>query len=535
MGSGDMGGSSGESFAGEFSGYSNPNGPGGPGTNRQAPRRQKPKPPPTLKDQAISVFQAGNAKRAYTLLQAYALQLQDEEATEVFKDYRWASHRKRPQFGVNIAVGVTVKNPLKMTDFAPIGSDSTNPAQGGLGEGGGMSFGGTSGMSGDGQGAIETTSKSLSERTGALSKLLIAAFKERHEKGVWAPAFKEYSLGQTRRNEFGSGQNGFGNDNFGGGSSGFTESGEGNPAGSFGGGMADGFSPNDSSSGMGSPIGSNGGMGTPPSLGSPMGSPSSVGGPTGPPPGTPMGPPPMDRLKFQGKPGLGFAGGMGSGTGDGFNEGGQPTFGGNQQGFGSSAKLPQGTTAIAPCMVFIGVDDPTKLMKKAVQDGYDALIIFEVTIGFNRAIQKVTNDTMVRVVQPNIVPKDVKKIVVSKSLNNIQVARSKDKGEPDGVDDLIEKTVRATEEALSLQPLPAALTNEIIATKRVPALIKETETSVIDRLSEVNLYYQRGLLDESQRASAYEQIAGQSGKVIANGSPAERRAEVEKLVDIELK
>ena len=226
-----------------------------------------------------------------------------------------------------------------------------------------------------------------------------------------------------------------------------------------------------------------------------------------------------------------------------FLQGGRPGMFGEGRGpgggmlpaFGNNAMLPAGSTPIAPCLTFIGVDESTKLMKKAVQDGYDVLMIFEVTIGINRVIGKVTNDTLIRVVQPNIVSKDVKKVYVSKILNNLQVARSKLKGEPDGVDEAMEKIIKSTEEAIGLQAIPTGLTPEIIATRRIPTLIKETETSVIDRLSEVNLYYSKGYVDETQKADAFEKIAGQAGRVIATGSPAEKLAEVGKLLEREFK
>ena len=418
-------------------------------------------PPLTLKEQAVKAFQAGNAKRAYTLLQAHALQLPDDEAAEILKDYRWASHRKRPQLGVNIAVGVTIKNPLNSPDLSPIGTDNKNQGGGGSD----FSFGstdGSAGMGGAGGAADPSKSKTLIDSTGVLSTRLAQVFKERHEKGVWAPAFQEYWLVTARENGFGAMAGG----GFDAGSGGY-----GNSEGGFGNGDS--------------------GFGT--------------GGET----------------FSDGRPGM-----FGEGRGP---EGGMPPA------FGNNAMLPAGSTPIAPCLTFIGVDESTKLMKKAVQDGYDVLMIFEVTIGINRVIQKITNDTLIRVVQPNIVPKDVKKVHVSKILNNLQVARSKSKGEPDGVDEAIEKIIKSTEEAIGLQAIPTGLTPEIIATKRIPALIKETETSVIDRLSEVNLYYSKGYLDETQKADAFDKIAGQAGRVIATGSPSEKLAEIGKLLEREFK
>ncbi len=437
----------------------------------QANRPRKPLPPPTIKEQAVMAFQTGNAKRAYTLLQAHALQLSDEEAAEILKDYRWASHTKRPQLGVNIAVGVTIKNPMKFTDLAPIGSDDKNQAGGGGGDSG---FGAAAGMGGmAGEGAGSTKPKSLIESTGVLSSRLAKAFKVSHEKGVWCPAFKDHWLSTGRKNAFGEqAGNGMG----GGGIGGFN-----------GGGGGAGFGGNDADGGFSS---------------------AGEGGMPGMPAGGGM--PGMADPQFGGPSGPSFA-------------------------LVNKLNLPVGSSPIAPSLTFIGEDDSTKLMKKAVQDGYDALMTFEVTIGANQAIQMVTNDTVIRVVQPNIVAKNVKRIFLSNTLSNLKVVRSKMRGEPDGVDEELEKVIKGTEKGIGLQDIPAALTPQLISGSRLPALIKETERSVVDRLSEVNFYYYKGYLDENQKADGFEQIAGESGRVIAIGSPSEKLAAIEKLLEREFK
>ncbi|HUP77765.1 MAG TPA: hypothetical protein VM260_04320 [Pirellula sp.] len=431
----------------------------------QSNRPRKPLPPPTIKEQAVMAFQAGNAKRAYTLLQAHALQLSDEEAAEILKDYRWASHTKRPQLGVNIAVGVTIKNPMKFTDLAPIGSNDKNQGGGGGGDSG---FGAT-GMAGEG--ADSTKPKSLIESTGVLSSRLAQAFKVSHEKGVWSPAFKDHWLSTGRKNAFGEQT---GNGMGGGGIGGFNSGGA-------------GFGGNDASGGFSSA--GEGGMPAMPAGG---------------------GMPGMSDPQFGGPAGSSFA-------------------------LTNKLNLPVGSSPIAPSLTFIGEDDLTKLMKKAVKDGYDALMIFEVTIGANQAIQMVTNDTVIRVVQPNIVAKDVKRVFLSNTLNNLKVARSKMRGEPDGVDEELEKVIKGTEKGIGLQDIPATLTPQLISGRRLPALIKETERSVVDRLSEVNFYYYKGYLDENQKADGFEQIAGESGRVIAIGSPSEKLAAIEKLLEREFK
>ncbi len=624
-------------------------------------------PPPTLKDQAVNAFQSGNPKRAYAYLQAHALHVTDEEAADTLKHYRWASHKKRPQLGLNIAVGVALKNPRNVTDLSPIGTQTQNNASGGE-----MGMSAMAGMGGPAANAEKT--KTFAETTGSFGTQLVAAFKEKHESGTWSPAFSEYSLVTNRGNGFGSMAGAFGGTNLGG-----FDGGAGNPGGfsnQFGavdGGGQPGYPSGDGGQPTGNPFGGaqpgqpagyptgqsgqpdgypTGGAQSGPPAGYPSGGPPSgypAGGPqsgppagypsggppsgypsggpqSGPPAGYPSGGPPSgypsggaqsgppagysaggpqgvggpgSPLQFQGKgmallggpglagpggepePGPGLAGpglagpgfpgpgtpgpsAFGPGTpgpgtpdsgmmgGPGFGNPGMggpgmgnpgmggpgmggPGMGGNAPQLSTDPKLPAGSSPLAPCLTFIGVDEASKLMKKAWQEGYDGLMLFEVTIGVNQIIQKVTNDTLVRVVQPNSVPKDVKRIYVSKSFNNIQFARSKAKGEPDGLSEAIEKVIKGTEEGLALQSFPSALTPEIIATKRIPTLIKDTELSVLDRLSEVNLYYYKGFIDETRKADAFEQIAGQPGRVIATGSPVERLAAIEKLLEREFK
>ncbi len=624
-------------------------------------------PPPTLKDQAVNAFQSGNPKRAYAYLQGHALQVSDEEAAETLKHYRWASHKKRPQLGLNIAVGVSLKNPQNATDLSPLGTQQKNN-----GAGGDMAMASMGGMGGPAANAGK--SKTLDETTGIFGSQLVAAFKEKHESGAWSPAFSEYSLATSRGNGFGSMAGAFGSNNAGG-----FDGGMGNP-----GGFSNQFGPTDNGGVPSSPSGfagqpsgyptgegaqpTDGGLSGPPSVfggnsggpggnsggpvfnsggpggnsggpggnsggpvfnsggpggnsggpggnsGGPVFNSGGPGGNSGGPPGAQMNSGgPSSPLRFQGKgvlgspnlggpgaepgpglagpglagpgmagpgmpgpgmagpgmpgpgmpgpgmmagpgmPGPGMAGpgtpgpgmggpGMGGPGMDGPGMFGPGMFGpgtagtrGNAPVFNTDPKLPPGSSPLAPCLTFIGVDEASKLMKKAWQEGYDGLMLFEVTIGVNRAYKWVLNDTLVRVVQPNVVPKDVKRIYVSKSFNNIQFAKTKAKGEPDGLEEAIEKIIKATEEGLALQSFPSALTPEIIATKRIPTLVKETEVSVLDRLSEVNLYYYKGFIDEKRKADAFEQIAGEPGRVIATGSSVERLAAIEKLLDREFK
>jgi hypothetical protein len=119
----------------------------------------------------------------------------------------------------------------------------------------------------------------------------------------------------------------------------------------------------------------------------------------------------------------GFPGAMPPGAGPGFGQSGmmgQPGRMGAGPGMAGQASFASylaediqpkiGATPLAPCLTYIGVDEGSKLLKKATTEEYDALIIFELEIGFNRILNKVTNDTRVRVVIPKEVAKDTKAI-----------------------------------------------------------------------------------------------------------------------------
>lgn len=576
-------------------------------------------PPPTLKEQAVYAFQSGNPKRAYTLLQSHAMTLSDEDAAEILQHYRWSAHKKRLQLGVNIAVGVTVKNPKNLTELSPIGNQAAANGGGGMSAGMGMMgkpSGGGSGGFGGGN-ANSTKFKTLEETTGAFGTELVAAFRSKHESGAWSTVFSEYSLGVPSNS---SGQpggafagNSFGGNSMGGGQPGFGNSAPagfgdsepmagGVPGGAMNSGMSGGMpassAPGGDSGGMansgggmansGGGMANSGGMGAgvpkgnsggnsggaeansggmvnsggplqfqgKGGMGMGMQGPGAPGmaGPSEPGMSAPgLAGPGVPGMAGPGNPGMGMSGpgnpGMGVAGPDepGAGMAGPGMFGnGNAFGNGMAnrgtsnpgpfavGRLPAGSSPLAPCLTFIGVDETSKLMKKAVEEGYDGLMLFEVTVAMNK-LQKVTNDTFIRVVQPSLVAKEVKRVYVSTTINNIQFAKAQAKGDADGLEDIVEKTVKMTKDGLALQPIPAGLTPELIATKRIPSLASDSETSVIDRLSEVNFYYYKGFIDENQKADAFEQIASQDGRSLAMGTEAEKKIAIEKLLERDLK
>ncbi|MEI7459251.1 MAG: hypothetical protein WCK15_07600, partial [Pirellula sp.] len=226
-----------------------------------------------------------------------------------------------------------------------------------------------------------------------------------------------------------------------------------------------------------------------------------------------MGPPGM------GPPGMG-PGGMGPG---GMGPGGMP-------GFSPDFKLPAGSTPIGPGMTYIGVDESSKLIKKAGQEGYDCLMIFELEIGFNRMLSKANNDTRIKVLVPNEVVKDTEGVFSSKKLNNITALKAKNGGQSDGVDDVVELVVKKTVEKFGLQEIPSTLTVAEVK-KSIATLIDDKDRPVMERLSEINFYYAKGYIDENEKAAAFERIDEKLGATLATGTSSEKLAAIEKLLE----
>ncbi|MCY2978957.1 MAG: hypothetical protein NTU79_09865 [Planctomycetota bacterium] len=449
----------------------------------------------TLKERATAAFQAGNTKRAYALLEASAIQASDEEASEILSHYRWAQHQARPQLGITIAVGATIKNPLNVPDLAPIGSGAANQNQGG--------YGGMEGMAGPGgSDASAGKKKSFAEVSGSFGKQLVQAVSDKHGEGLWTDAFREVTLGRPR-NPVGNGDAG------GYGTSGYGTSGYG------AGGEGDGYGGNSGGPGLNNP----GGMSLkffqgPGKFGAFGGQ---DGGQSGSSEQPGMGPGGM------GAPGMG-PGGMGA---PGMGQGGMP-------GFGADFKLPAGSTPIGPGMTYIGVDESSKLIKKAGQEGYDCLMIFELEIGFNRMLSKANNDTRIKVLVPNEVVKDTEGVFSSKKLNNIAALKAKNGGQSDGVDDVVELVVKKTVEKFGLQEIPSTLTLAEVK-KSIAILIDDKDRPVMERLSEINFYYARGYIDENEKAAAFERIDEKLGSTLATGTSSEKLAAIEKLLERDAK
>ncbi|MFN7875922.1 MAG: hypothetical protein ACK5PB_11425 [Pirellula sp.] len=517
----------------------------------------KPLPPKklTFEERSKIAFQAGNTQRAYDLAYAHSLMSPDSDAMKVATAYRVAPTKSSPAIGVQIAVGLALEKPDGVTDLKPIGTDWQSITGGGSGGGPGSGPGGP-GMGGMGMGMggigmpgmdgspTNTTSgsKALTDAAGELATDFIEAFKQEHAEGKWSLYFKDEEL---QRRSLTSGQPGMG-----GMAGGFPPGGEegmGGMAGFGGLGAAGGMGapgagrPGDGSGGSGAPGGAlqfrqsgigmagigpgaaaGGGddsQGGPGMAGVGIGGPGGVGHGAGAPGGVGPGGMGPGGVGPGGVDGSGAAPGMGGyGAAPGMGGfGGAPGMGG-QTGAGGVArpsidpadvKLAQGIVPLAPCLHYIGAADAKSLVETAYEQGYDALVIFEVEVTQNRRNNVVTNTALIRCVIPADSPKNVESLVKSKSLVNRDVAQARRKKENDGVEDVVKSVLRRMGEKVSLQPIPEKITPDYIIKNRLPTLVANEKLSKLCKLSEVNFYYHKGYLDEAQRADFYERIAGE--------------------------
>ncbi|MFN7738339.1 MAG: hypothetical protein ACK5O8_19645 [Pirellula sp.] len=253
-------------------------------------------------------------------------------------------------------------------------------------------------------------------------------------------------------------------------------------------------------------------------LGLTSGSPTQTGAPPGPPPGPAQGGP-------GGRPGFG-----GLGAGFGAAPGAAPPAAppGVANFNMNDVQLADGAVALGPGLVYIGTGENLgELTKKANNRHFDGLIIFEVDASLVLANQTIKNDCRIRVVNLKADKESKEKALVSTMLNNRDVANDKD---PDGkIDAAVNTLIGKMIEAYPLNDLPN-IPADAIKNKRLAALANDKSRSKLDLLSEVQLYFSKGLIDETLKVDAFQQIAGSDGQKLAAGSPEEKLPILERIL-----
>ena len=244
-----------------------------------------------------------------------------------------------------------------------------------------------------------------------------------------------------------------------------------------------------------------------------------------------------------GAPGLG-AGGLGAGfPGGGFPGGGSGFGGGAAAPSGPSLsnlqqyiknfdandiQLPSGWTALGSGLVYIGSGDSlADLTKRANEAHFDGLIVFEVDASMVIANRTIKNDCRIRAVNLKAAKDAKDKAFTSSSLNNREVAL--DKNPETKIENAVSAFMQRLQEAYMLEDLPN-LPAESVKKKRLPALAADTSRTVLDRLAEVQLYFSKGLIDETLKVDAFGAIAGPDGQVLATGTLDERLPVIARMI-----
>lgn len=497
------------------------------------------------RERSVQAFEAGNTERAFDLLSAQSLLADDAESMKISDLYRWSNASKRPVLGVKIAVGLILDNPSDATNLKPIGTDLQAIMSGGGGGRGGSGPGfeggdGGSGLgmeSGSGFGApgldsranadLSVGAKPLTDAAGELASRVLKALGGYHSEGKWTVAFSEHSYRgkPSRQSRNGNGMPGsFGTP--GGGNFGDPEMGEG-----YGG---------DSSSGQvgggnraGSVLQFRFQQGGGPGVGSIASGFGGFSGPSGGESQSGFGQEPESDAGFGPGAPNGFGGQIGFDGQGGF--GGQMPNGRNMpapppQWVAEDFELPGGITPLGPCVDYIGSDNQAELLAAAAEGGYDALVVFDVEIVLNRRTGIVNNTARVKVLNIAEDVKESKVIASSKPLVNVTVARARLKKEDDGVESAVESVTKKMAELIAVQPIPDRMTQDAVVKSRIPKLLADSKISQIGKLGEVNFYYQKGFIDESQRREYFETIAGAEAAKLFSSKRSERLDAVESLL-----
>ena len=334
----------------------------------------------------------------------------------------------------------------------------------------------------------------------------------------------------------------------------------------------------------GPPAGYGGAGGPPPGAIGPSGPPAGYGGGGGAPPagapatggksGTKFLPAPqiggvggvggVGALGAAGGPGAGAMGlrggapgapgpGAGGAGGTGLQLGGPGVPGGMMPGFGSESggnpgagpslsnlqslvknfdasdlQLPSGSIPLGAGLVYIGkFESLAEMTKQANEQHYDALIVFEVDASMIIANRSIKNDCRIRAINLKAAKDAKDKSFTSSSLNNRDIAM--DKSPETKIENAVNGFMQKLFEGYALDDLPN-IPAESVKKKRLPALAADTSRTVLDRLAEVQLYFSKGLIDETLKVDAFGAIAGPDGQTLATGTIDEKLPILEKMI-----
>ena len=232
--------------------------------------------------------------------------------------------------------------------------------------------------------------------------------------------------------------------------------------------------------------------------------------------------------------GPGAPGGMmpGFGSQSGANPGAGPSLSNLQslvKNFDASdLQLPSGSIPLGAGLVYIGkFESLAEMTKQASEQHYDALIVFEVDASMIIANRSIKNDCRIRAINLKAAKDAKDKSFTSSSLNNRDIAM--DKNPETKIENAVNGFMQKLFEGYALDDLPN-IPAESVKKKRLPALAADTSRTVLDRLAEVQLYFSKGLIDETLKVDAFGAIAGPDGQTLATGTIDEKLPILEKMI-----
>ena len=232
--------------------------------------------------------------------------------------------------------------------------------------------------------------------------------------------------------------------------------------------------------------------------------------------------------------GPGAPGGMmpGFGSQSGGNPGAGPSLSNLQslvKNFDASdLQLPSGSIPLGAGLVYIGkFESLAEMTKQASEQHYDALIVFEVDASMIIANRSIKNDCRIRAINLKAAKDAKDKSFTSSSLNNRDIAM--DKSPETKIENAVNGFMQKLFEGYALDDLPN-IPAESVKKKRLPALAADSSRTVLDRLAEVQLYFSKGLIDETLKVDTFGAIAGPDGQTLATGTIDEKLPILEKMI-----
>ncbi len=192
--------------------------------------------------------------------------------------------------------------------------------------------------------------------------------------------------------------------------------------------------------------------------------------------------------------------GLGMGPGGGMAGGGMA--GGRQTTQPITGKLATpNRNRLTPGLTYLGTDEINDLIDKSLAEGYDLLVVYEVTVEQNRRGGNILNDCRARLYKPG----EKKTLISTESFNNSDVMRKMQKGESNILEKGMSKLFAKLDE-VSLADIPSAV-NESAIQNRASALVANKTRGAIESMAELRFWNHRKLLGDAELEKAYASLS----------------------------